>query len=149
MTAKFIAEVNTALADLLDGGRYALSKPKRSVVVSGVSAKGIIEDLLAKCNQTINGLQAEVLSVENDFFGHTVTCTGLLTGQDIAKALKEYRKQKDFDEVILAGNVLKEFEDVFLCGMTLDGLKKELKFDNIRINRDGGYGFVDILSTID
>ena len=25
----------------------------------------------------------------------------------------------------------------------------ELKFDNIRINRDGGYGFVEILSTID
>ena len=43
----------------------------------------------------------------------------------------------------------KEFEDVFLCGMTLDGLKKELNFDNIRINRDGGYGFVEILSTID
>lgn len=147
MTAKFIAEVNTALADLLDGGRYALSKPKQSVVVSGVSAKGIMEELLVKCNQTINGLHAEVLSVENDFFGHTVTCTGLLTGQDIAKALKEYRKQKDFDEVVLAGNVLKEFEDVFLCGMTLDDLKEELNFDNIRINREGGYGFVEILST--
>ena len=85
--------------------------------------------------------------MENDFFGHTVTCTGLLTGQDIAKALQEYRKQKDFDEVVLAGNVFKEFEDVFLCGMTLDGLKKQLNFDNIRINRDGGYGFVEILST--
>ena len=149
MTAKFIMEVNTALADLIEGGRYALNKPKRSVVVTGVSAKGIVQDLLDKCNQTIEGLQSEALAVENDFFGHTVTCTGLLTGQDIAKALKEYRKEKDFDEVVLAGNVLKEFEDVFLCGMTLDGLKKELQFDNIRINREGGYGFVDILSTID
>ena len=126
-----------------------MNKPKRSVVVTGVSAKGIVQELLDKCNGAIDGLQAETLAVENDFFGKTVTCTGLLTGQDIAKALKEYRKIKEFDEVVLAGNVLKEFEDVFLCGMTLDGLKKELKFDNIRINRDGGYGFVDILSTID
>ena len=149
MTAKFITEVNTALTDLIEGGRYELNKPKHSVVVTGVSAKGIVQDLINKCNQAIDGLQAEALAVENDFFGHTVTCTGLLTGQDIAKALKEYRKEKDFDEVVLAGNVLKEFEDVFLCGMTLDGLKKELQFDNIRINREGGYGFVDILSTID
>ena len=149
MTAKFLSEANTALADVIEGGRYALNKPKRSVVVTGVSAKGIVQELLDKCNGAIDGLQAETLAVENDFFGKTVTCTGLLTGQDIAKALKEYRKIKEFDEVVLAGNVLKEFEDVFLCGMTLDGLKKELKFDNIRINRDGGYGFVDILSTID
>jgi len=147
MTAKFILEVNTALADLIEGGRCALNVPKRTVVVSGVSAKGIVGELLNKCNQAIDGLHAEVLAVENDFFGHTVTCTGLLTGQDIAKALKAYRKEKDFDEVILAGNVLKEFEDVFLCGMTLDELKKELHFDNIRINRDGGYGFVELLST--
>ena len=147
MTAKFISEVNTALADLIEGGRVALSAPKRSVVVSGVSAQGIVKELAEKCNQAVDGLHAEVLAVGNDFFGHTVTCTGLLTGQDIAKALQEYRKQKDFDEVVLAGNVFKEFEDVFLCGMTLDGLKKQLNFDNIRINRDGGYGFVEILST--
>ncbi len=147
MTAKFILEVNTALADLIEGGRYALNTQKRTVVVSGVSAEGIVGELLNKCNQAIDGLHAEVLAVENDFFGHTVTCTGLLTGRDIAKALKAYRKEKDFDEVILAGNVLKEFEDVFLCGMTLDELKKELHFDNIRINRDGGYGFVELLST--
>ena len=33
------------------------------------------------------------------------------------------------------------------CGMTLKELKKKLKFDNIRINREGGYGLVGILST--
>ena len=80
------------------------------------------------CNRSIEGLQAEVLPVVNQFFGKTVTCTGLLTGQDICAALKEYRaKAGAFDEVVLAGNTLKEFEDVFLCGMTLEELKKELK----------------------
>ena len=63
-------------------------------------------------------------------------------------ALDNYRKEKgEFDDVVLAGNTMKEFEDVFLCGMTLDELKEKLHFDNIRINRDGGYGFVDILTT--
>ena len=146
MTTKFISEVNTALAELCAEGRCVLNKKKRSVLISGVSAAGIIKELADKCAQAVDGLEVDVLAVENDFFGHTVTCTGLLTGQDICKALKKYREERTFDEVILAGNVLKEFEDVFLCGMTLEGLKKELGFENIKINRNSGYGFVEILA---
>ena len=94
----------------------------------------------------MKNLQVQVLPIVNNFFGSTVTCTGLLTGKDILAAVKNYQKSGEvFDEIILPGNVLKEFEDVFLCGMTLDELKKELNFENIRINREGGYGFVDIL----
>ena len=83
----------------------------------------------------------------NDFFGNTVTCTGLLTGVDILHALEILReKTGDFDEVLLAGNTMKEFEEVFLCGMSLDELKKRLGFKNIKINREGGYGLVEILT---
>ena len=57
-----------------------------------------------------------------------------------------YKSTGEFDEVLLAGNTMKEFEDVFLCGMSLDGLKKKLGFKNIKINRDGGYGLVEILT---
>ena len=59
----------------------------------------------------------------------------------------ERRLSGDFDEIILAGNTMKEFEDVFLCGMTLKKLKDELGFKNIKINRTGGYGLVEIVST--
>ena len=77
-----------------------------------------------------------------------MTCTGLLTGVDILRAIEDYRRGGEaFDEIILAGNTMKEFEDVFLCGMTLDELKKKSGIENIRVNRDGGYGFVEILST--
>ena len=151
MTAKFLSEAESALSSLIlenDGGRYVLKKPKRSVIVCGESAANVNKALAERCNQAIKGLQANVLPVENDFFGHTVTCTGLLTGEDILKALQKYREEQgEFDEVVLAGNTMKEFEDVFLCGMTLGELKERLRFENIRINRDGGYGFVEILST--
>ena len=151
MTAKFLSEAESALSSLIlenDGGRYVLKKPKRSVIVCGESAANINKTLAEKCNQAMEGLQAEVLPIQNDFFGHTVTCTGLLTGEDILKALQKYREEQgEFDEVVLAGNTMKEFEDVFLCGMTLGELKERLRFENIRINREGGYGFVEILST--
>lgn len=151
MTAKFLSEAESALSSLIlenDGGRYVLKKPKRSVIVCGESAANVNKVLVERCNQAMEGLQAEVLPIQNDFFGHTVTCTGLLTGEDILKALQKYREEQgEFDEVVLAGNTMKEFEDVFLCGMTLGELKERLRFKNIRINRDGGYGFVEILST--
>lgn len=151
MTSKFEMEVNGALAALLaenDGGRYTLKAKKRSVIISGVSAAKINATIAKRCEEVIDGLTVEILPVKNEFFGETVTCTGLLTGKDILRALEKYRRESgDFDEVILAGNTMKEFEDVFLCGMTLDELKKKSGMENIRVNRDGGYGFVDILST--
>ena len=147
MTAKFLEEAENALASLEEGGRYALSKPKRSIIISGVSAKGVLQTVADRCNDAVEGLHAEVLAVENEFFGHTVTCTGLLTGVDILHALETLRKETgNFDEVLLAGNTMKEFEDVFLCGMTLETLKKKLGFKNIKINREGGYGVVEILT---
>ncbi|MBQ8885200.1 MAG: DUF512 domain-containing protein [Clostridia bacterium] len=150
MTSKFVQETLAALEELPVGKDrvFSLKKPKRTVVVSGVSAERINRTLLKKAEEKIGGLQADVLPVVNEFFGETVTCTGLLTGVDILSALQTYRAEKgDFDEVVLAGNTMKEFEDVFLCGMRLSELKKKLGFKNIRVNRGGGYGFVEILST--
>ena len=146
MTTKFLQEADMAFSSLLDGGRYALKSPKRSVIISGVSAANTLQTLADKCNRAVDGLQAEVLAVENEFFGKTVTCTGLLTGVDILRALQKFRESTgDFDEVLLAGNTMKEFEDVFLCGMTLDELKAQ-SGANIKINRDGGYGFIEMLT---
>lgn len=142
MTSKFLSEVEFALQDLRE---TKLRNRKKTLVVSGVSATEINRSLAKKCEEKIKNLEVEVLPVVNEFFGSTVTCTGLLTGKDVAAAVKKY--QGKFDEIVLPGNTMKEFEDVFLCGMTLDEMKKELNFTNIRINRGGGYGFVEILST--
>ena len=146
MTAKFLAEVHAGLSDLPDD--ISLPKKKKSLIISGVSAEKINREVLDKACAVIGNLETDVLAVVNEFFGPTVTCTGLLTGQDIFRAVEAYRNAGNhFDEIVLPGNTLKEFEDVFLCGMTLKVLKKKLKFDNIRINREGGYGLVGILST--
>lgn len=146
MTTKFQTETREALLRL--GENFRLKKKKKSVIVSGVSAAKVNRALAKEAEKAIGNLEVDILPVENDFFGSTVTCTGLLTGRDILAALQKYRaEQGGFDEVILAGNTLKEFEDVFLCGMSLKELKSELGFKNIRVNRKGGYGLVEILST--
>ena len=150
MTSKFLQEANEAFNELITQngqGRYALKTKKRSVIISGVSAEKTLQALADKCNNAVEGLHAEVLAIKNDFFGHTVTCTGLLTGVDILRALQKLRADTgEYDEVLLAGNTMREFEDVFLCGMTLEELKEKLGFDNIKVNKDGGYGLIEILA---
>ena len=130
-----------------EGAGYALKTPKRSLIISGTSAAGVMRGLAQTCMQAVGGLQVDILPVVNDFFGPTVTCTGLLTGRDMLAAVLAYRAAGGtFDEIVLAGNTMKEFEDVFLCGMTLKELKRGLNFENIKINREGGYGFIDIVT---
>ena len=141
MTTKFIAEVESALLDK----KVPLKKPKKSLIISGVSAKKVNEEIAKKCQEKITGLTVEVLAVENEFFGRSVTCTGLLTGEDICSAV-EKRGKDGVDEIVLAGNTMKEFEDVFLCGMTLSQMQKRLGFARVCVNRDGGSGLVEILS---
>lgn len=146
LTAKFLYDGNEALENLPTKNR--LKKNKKSLLVCGVSAGKVLQPFVCLCNKKIPYLQAELFPVENEFFGKTVTCTGLLTGRDIVRAIEEYRANGgQFDEIVLDGNTMKNFEEVFLCGMTLSQMKKRLGFKNIRVNRGGGRGFVEILST--
>lgn len=138
MATKFLSEVKSAFRP------KKLRRIKRSVCVCGVSAKGVMDRVCRDANSAIEGLEARALSVENDFFGPTVTCSGLLTGQDILKALLA---EKDAcDEVILPCNMLREFTEDFLDGMTLSELKQKSGIENIVVNYDGGFGLVEIFS---
>ena len=85
-------------------------------------------------------LDAEVVALKNRFFGETVTVSGLLTGGDIADALENRDNKKT---VLLPRTSLKEFESVFLDGMTVKELKKRL---NRKIRTAGdGYELAKIL----
>jgi len=152
MSTKFRDEFLSALNDLppTRGEKFSLKQPKRSLLVCGVSSAKLNADLVQKANERIEGLELIALPVKNSFFGETVTCTGLLTGVDIFAAIQAYFKENPdtgVDEIILDGNTMKEFEEIFLCGTTLSKLKEKLRFKNIRVNRNGGYGLVEILST--
>ena len=145
LTAKFHAEVFEALQKQ---GKVRLSAPKTSVIVSGVSAAKVNGALYQAIENSVEGLTVYSLPVVNEFFGSTVTCTGLLTGTDMLSALRKFFLEHTADEVVLAGNTMREFEDVFLCGMTLQELEKALKEYGVkvRVNRGGGAGLVKILS---
>ncbi len=151
MTSLFLSETDAALSQISakKGGRVATKQKKHSVIVCGVSAKNVNERVARAAEERIDGLTVSVLAVENSFFGPTVTCTGLLTGSDMLSAISAHLQANPADEVILAGNTMKEFEDVFLCGMTLNQFKEKLSPYGVavRVNRSGGFGLIEILTT--
>lgn len=147
MTSKFLYEVELAFEEKEKKGKILLKKPKKSVWISGVSAEKLLNGVVDRATSLVSGLDLKILAVENEFFGKTVTCTGLLTGIDILNAVNRYRADGgEIDELILPSNTLKEFEDVFLCGMTLKAFQKASKIKRVRVNRDGGKGLVEILT---
>ena len=127
MTSKFISEFEESIYSA------ELKKIRRVAVITGVSAFKTIEKLCNAANKAVKNLQAFALPVENKFFGSSVTCTGLLTGGDIAEELEKYKDK--YEVAIIPANTLKEFEDVFLDDMTVKQLKHRLKGKKIIINR--------------
>ena len=98
------------------------AKKQRFTVVTGVAATPYIEQLLNKARALFPSLCVNVVTVANKFFGETVTVAGLVVGRDIADTLKG--RDDVGDTLLLPRVMLKETEDVFLDGMTLDELKK-------------------------
>lgn len=91
-------------------------------IVTGVSATPIMKELIAKAQAKHPQLQANVVTVINKFFGETVTVAGLVVGQDIVSTLQN--EPNVGDTLLLPRVMLREIEDVFLDGMTLEELKK-------------------------
>jgi putative radical SAM enzyme (TIGR03279 family) len=68
-----------------------LKKEFKITLVTGVSASKLIKQMVQKHLRSIPGLRIIPVEVKNDFFGNSVTVTGLLTGADIIATLKKTR----------------------------------------------------------
>lgn len=90
------------------------------------------------------GLTVHVYAIRNDFFGETITVSGLITGQDLVKQLLEYKEQGvDLGPTLLIpSNMLRTGEEVFLDDMTVQQVEKALDMHLTAIE-PGGQDFVD------
>ena len=71
----------------------------------------------------VPGLRADVASVPNEFFGRAITVAGLLTGQDVARALSG----RSLGDVVLVPRVaLTETRGVFLDDVVPEDLARAL-----------------------
>ena len=110
-------------------------------IATGVAAAPFMQTLMDKAKAYFPRLDAEVIAVENDFFGHTIDVTGLLTGQDIAAQLQGRVAGR---RVLLTVHMLRHGETVFLDDYTVERLSHELGSPVRIVGADGG----DLLDAI-
>ena len=122
LTRNFIEEW-TAAGD----GTNTMDEDSRLVVISGTAVAPVMERLARKLDPDVQRIH--VLPVINEHFGATVNVSGLLTGHDIAAALRKL--PHSVDGVLIPASSLREGEDVFLDDISLDAMQKE--FPHIRI----------------
>jgi putative radical SAM enzyme (TIGR03279 family) len=104
--------------------------PAAVTVITGVSFSGILDHVLDRL-RAVKGITIKKVALKNRFFGPSVTVTGLLTGQDIIAALKGKRLG---DMVLIPANVLREDDNVFLDGMTLEQVQEHLRTTVIKVD---------------
>ena len=94
-----------------------------------------------KINKKFPNVNVHVYKIINDYFGHSITVTGLLTGQDICSQLSG---KELGDNLLLPTNTLKADENIFLDDMTLEEFEKNLQINTIIVKSSG----MDFVKTI-
>ena len=86
-------------------------------------------------------VEVDVISIRNEFFGETITVSGLITGQDLIRQLSG----RDLGEkLLLPCNMLKNEEDVFLDDISVEELSRKLNVEIVIVDEGGS----DLVSAV-
>ncbi len=115
-----------------------LTSNRRMAVLTGESAYVTLGVNIIKFLKENTNINIDVRAVENDFWGRSVTVSGLLTSRDILRKLKGIRKH--YDLALLPPNCLNQ-DKMFLDDISLEELKRKAGME-VKI---GKYSFADTL----
>ena len=116
MISKFEREIKDYLENLSEDHK---SKIKKVSIATGHSAYEFMCEM-AKCiMEKCPNVQIDVYKIINNFFGDTITVSGLVTATDIIDQLKD----KNLGETLyIPRSMLKADEEIFLDNITLENL---------------------------
>lgn len=107
----------------------------RSVtLVCGTAPYDFLCELSDSVKKKFTNVKINVEKIQNDFFGHEITVSGLLCGCDIISQLKG---KELGDAVIITKNMLRDGENVLLDDVTTDDIEKALGRKIIAVGDDG------------
>ncbi len=95
---------------------------QRVVIATGVAAAPYLRELAAAAQEKWPTLQVQVVAIRNDFFGESITVSGLVTGGDLIAQLTGV----PMDILLLPANMLRQEGDCFLDDVTWQQVEKEL-----------------------
>jgi len=137
LVSKFLTEIQSALDDARP---EEARKDIKFGVVTGVDFFPFMREIADGIKEKL-GVDIRVYRVKNNYFGESITVTGLLTGGDMISQLQG----KTDADVILLGNIcFKEKGDVLLDDVTLKDISEALGAECVMVYTDG-YDFVEQL----
>ena len=113
---------------------------KRTVTIAtGKLTYATICSFAERMMEAFLGLQIHVFAIRNDFFGETITVSGLITGQDL---ISQLQGRPLGDCLLLPCNMLRSGEEVFLDDVTVSELEEALQV-KVDIVKSSGQDFID------
>lgn len=115
-----------SLSDMPDGVPFSIA--------CGVSVAPFFEKLVCAAREKYDNIDGRVYAIENDFFGHSINVTGLITGGDLINQLKDkYLGERLF----ISQNMLRRDEMDFLDDVLLEDAVTALGVPIYPIGQDG------------
>jgi len=114
------------LSDAPDGVPFSIA--------TGVSAAPYFEKLMYTAREKYDTIKGTVFAIENDFFGHSINVTGLVTGRDLIRQLKG---RELGERLLISQNMLRRDEMDFLDDVTLAQAANELGVPIYPVEQDG------------
>ncbi len=113
--------------------------PKEISIATGKLAYPTLCEMADILMNRYENLHIHVYAIENQFFGPSITVSGLLTGQDLVEQLKD---KPLGNALLLPENILRSGEDVFLDDMRVSELEKALQVP-VNIVKSSGYDLIE------
>ncbi|WP_325063559.1 DUF512 domain-containing protein [Enterocloster lavalensis] len=149
MMRLFINEFNEAFEALLGSPEYetlAETLDRTLTIATGKLTGPTIRGFAEQLMRAFPRLHIHVYDIRNDFFGETITVSGLVTGQDLIRQLKE-RKEAGEDlggALHIPSNMLRVGEQVFLDDVTVQDVERELNMRVVPVE-PGGNEFIQAI----
>ncbi|UCD16303.1 MAG: DUF512 domain-containing protein [Candidatus Zixiibacteriota bacterium] len=118
-----------------------LAAKRRIIMLTGKAAYNILNTHVVEYLREETNVAVHLVGIENSFWGSTVTVSGLLTGQDLLKALRNI--YKEFDLAIIPPNCLNN-DRLFLDDMSLQQFRRLARMD-VRV---GSYQIADTVREV-
>jgi len=103
-------------------------------LVTGVAAGKYLTNLLKISSKKYDRIKGSVFAIRNDFFGESVTVSGLVTGGDI---INQLRGRVLGERLLIPQNMLRHGENVFLDDTTLSDVSDALGIELWVVKQDG------------
>ena len=109
-------------------------------VATGTAAFPLIKGISDKITALYPNVKINAYEIKNDFYGHSVTVAGLITGADLISQLKN---KEIFDELIIPDVMLNADNEVFLDDVTVEEVEKALNVKLRIVSESSGYNLVN------